>query len=43
MQTDYGLRGGVKDAFLKDAEGYLKKVAAELQAQGFTARQDRKG
>jgi N12 class adenine-specific DNA methylase/tRNA1(Val) A37 N6-methylase TrmN6 len=34
-QTDYGLRGGLKDAFLKDAQNYLRKVSLELQAQGF--------
>ena len=42
-QTDYGLRGGLKDAFLADAQAYLRKVSAELQAQGFTTYRDAKG
>jgi N12 class adenine-specific DNA methylase len=42
-QTDYGLRGGVKDAFLKDASAYLKAVAKVLEAEGFAPHADRKG
>jgi N12 class adenine-specific DNA methylase len=42
-QTDYGLRGGVKDAFLKDAQGYLRKVSLGLQQMGFGARAGRNG
>jgi N12 class adenine-specific DNA methylase len=42
-QTDFGLRGGVKDAFLKDATSYLKDVAKALEAFGFVPHLDRKG
>lgn len=34
--SDYGLRGGVKDAFLADAKGYLREVAAILEQHGLT-------
>lgn len=36
QQTDYGLSGGVKDAFLADAKGYLREVAAQLEKAGYT-------
>ena len=42
-QTDYGLRGGLKDAFLKDAQAYLRAVSGALQAEGFTPYRDAKG
>jgi N12 class adenine-specific DNA methylase len=42
-QTDYGLRGGVKDAFLKDATSYLKAVAKALTVEGFVPHTDSKG
>ncbi|WP_426106341.1 PLxRFG domain-containing protein [Massilia sp. TSP1-1-2] len=42
-QTDYGLRDGLKDAFLKDTQNYLRKVSAELQAHGFSPYRDAKG
>lgn len=41
QQTDYGLKGGVKDAFLADAKGYLREVAAQLEKAGFTAHPER--
>jgi N12 class adenine-specific DNA methylase len=34
-QTDFGLKGGVKDEFLKDGRAYLRAVADELLAYGF--------
>lgn len=34
-QTDYGMPGGVKDAFLKDTSAYLKDVAKKLEQSGF--------
>lgn len=36
-QTDWGIKGGVKDAFLKDAKGYMTAVAGLLEAAGFEA------
>lgn len=41
--TDYGLRGGVKDAFLKEASTYLNAVAGILTEQGYTPHTDGKG
>ena len=43
QDTDYGLKGGIKDEFLADASRYLKAVAKLLEAQGFTAQNDSKG
>lgn len=43
QDSDYGLRGGLKDAFLDDAKGYLREVARILQAKGFEPFTDRKG
>ena len=36
---DYGLKGGLKDAFLADARAYLKEVSAILQRAGFEPHQ----
>lgn len=33
--TDFGLKGGLKDAFLADATAYLRAVAATLRPLGF--------
>lgn len=41
--TDYGLRDGVKDAFLKEARDYLRAVAKILTEQGYAAPEDKKG
>lgn len=41
--TDFGLRGGVKDHFLKDATGYLQAVSAILHDQGWAPAEDNKG
>lgn len=41
--TDYGLRGGVKDAFLKEARAYLNTVAGILTEQGYAPHTDSKG
>lgn len=43
QQTDFGMKGGVKDEFLADASRYLKAVAKLLEDQGFTAHTDSKG
>lgn len=43
QRTDYGLKGGVKDAFLKDAASYLKAVAEILEDQGYTVTLNAKG
>lgn len=43
QDTDYGLKGGIKDEFLADATRYLKAVAKLLEDQGFTAPLDKKG
>lgn len=43
QETDYGLKGGVKDAFLDDAKKYLYHVAMLLQEQGYTPYNDHKG
>lgn len=43
VESDRGLIGGVKDAFLKDARAYMNAVSKELMAQGFTARKNRRG
>lgn len=43
QETDFGLKGGIKDEFLADASRYLKAVAKLLEAQGFTAHLDSKG
>lgn len=36
--TDYGVKGGVKDAFLKDAKSFVTAVASLLEAGGFEAK-----
>jgi len=41
--TDFGVKGGVKDAFLKEAQSYLKAVEKELAKSGFTKFVDHKG
>lgn len=41
--TDYGLKGGIKDEFLADAKRYLSAVAKALEAKGYTVKADRKG
>ena len=43
QQTDDGLKGGVKDAFLADAVAYLRAVASELRSLGFVPHTDKKG
>lgn len=43
QETDYGLKGGIKDEFMADATRYLKAAAKLLEAQGFTAHLDNKG
>lgn len=42
-ETDEGLKGGAKDAFLSDAVAYLRAVAAELKQQGFVPHLNTKG
>lgn len=42
-ETDYGLSGGVKDAFLKDAQAYLREVAKSLEQAGYVVPVDRSG
>jgi len=42
-ETDFGIKGGVKDNFIKDAMGYLRAVADILQQEGFTPPDDTKG
>lgn len=42
-QTDYGVSGGVKDAFLKDAKNYLTATKKHLESLGYTMALDRKG
>ena len=41
-QTDYGVSGGVKDAFLKDAKNYLTATKKHLESLGYTMALDRK-
>ncbi len=43
QETDYGLKGGIKDEFLADAKRYLKAVSKLLEDQGFTVHVDSKG
>jgi N12 class adenine-specific DNA methylase len=43
QETDYGLKGGIKDEFLADAKRYLKAVSKLLEDQGFTVHLDSKG
>ena len=43
QETDYGLKGGIKDEFLADAKRYLSAVAKALEAKGYTVKADRKG
>lgn len=42
-QTDYGVSGGVKDAFLKDSKAYLTATKKHLESLGYTMALDRKG
>lgn len=41
--TDFGVKGGLKDAFLKETQNYLKAVEKELAKVGFTKYTDHKG
>ena len=41
-ETDYGVSGGVKDAFLKDAKNYLTATKKHLESLGYTMALDRK-
>ena len=41
-QTDYGVSGGVKDAFLKDAKRYLTATKKQLESLGYEMALDRK-
>lgn len=41
--SDYGVIGGVKDAFLKEAKNYLTTVADVLSQHGYDVYKDRKG
>lgn len=41
--TDFGLKGGLKDAFLADATAYLRAVAATLRPLGFVPYVNAKG
>lgn len=41
--SDYGVIGGVKDAFLKEAKTYLTTVADVLSQHGYDVYKDRKG
>ncbi|TDW63089.1 N12 class adenine-specific DNA methylase [Novosphingobium sp. PhB55] len=41
--TDYGLKGGLKDAFLSDAVAYLRATASTLAGLGFEAHAGAKG
>lgn len=43
QERDYGLKGGLKDAFLADATAYLRAVAAELRVLGFEPHVNAKG
>ena len=43
QETDYGLKGGVKDEFLADAKRYLKAVSKLLEDQGFETHVDNRG
>lgn len=43
QEGDYGLKGGLKDAFLADATAYLRAVAAELRTMGFEPHVNAKG
>lgn len=43
IETDSGLKGGLKDAFLADAVGYLRAVAATLKPLGFVPHISAKG
>ncbi|WP_422932569.1 PLxRFG domain-containing protein [Sphingobium cupriresistens] len=42
-QTDFGLKGGLKDAFLSDATSYMRSVAKQLAALGFVPHVNAKG
>ncbi|WP_163000210.1 PLxRFG domain-containing protein [Sphingobium yanoikuyae] len=43
QQTDEGLKGGLKDAFLGDATAYMRAVAAALRPLGFEPHATTKG
>lgn len=43
IQTDYGVKDGVKAAFLKDSKKYLEAVQKNLESIGYELHQDKKG
>ncbi len=43
QETDYGLKGGIKDEFLADAKRYLKAVSKLLEDRGFETHVDNRG
>lgn len=43
QDTDYGLKGGIKDDFLAETKKYLNQVAGLLAEAGFEPYKDRKG
>ncbi|MED5545710.1 MAG: PLxRFG domain-containing protein [Pseudomonadota bacterium] len=43
QDTDDGMKGGMKDAFLSDAVAYLRATAAQLRDLGFEPHTNRKG
>lgn len=43
IETDYGLKDGVKAAFLKDSKKYLEAVQKNLESIGYELHQDKKG
>jgi N12 class adenine-specific DNA methylase len=42
-ETDYGLKGGVKDEFLGETQKFMTQVAKQLEAEGFEAHKDGRG
>ncbi|UUN95073.1 PLxRFG domain-containing protein [Acinetobacter bereziniae] len=43
IYTDYGLKDGVKAAFLKDTKQYLEAVQKQLEREGYRLHLDKKG
>lgn len=43
QETDYGLKGGIKDEFLADAKRYLKAVSKLLEDHGYETHIDNRG
>jgi N12 class adenine-specific DNA methylase len=43
QETDFGVKGGVKDNFLRDATAYLNAVAGVLKEQGYAPSDDARG